>query len=413
MIDGFDSRNREPLLGAPRPGLSSPQALSSFNSHMIPRNHHQSTPGGAIWGGLSDGSADLPLPSRFLRASTSRHMIPGNQSYSIPVSHNDRSPPELPIDVPSISDSDETKPDVTRVDSYLSSSSELIPTQPAQSPGTFLPTASYQAIDNPVVRNSLPNLINMSTKYAGQDPVDYTLFEVDSAEACGTKLRKLRDLLASGHSLAAQQGLLEGMPYRYTPDTWAIEGMRPAERKAWCWWAKKEAEISGSGAKELPPLDPITDRYPVPVTSSGKKSSVVEKTSALELMYGYPPGALDAENTAFFLRPENAAYVPLLTAAHRIVKARQHCASPAGQGVLYVDPRLTIEIDTLLHFKRTLDGLVSTWGICTGVDANDVEHFSTEITSRVSTLRQAQMPPRQKQLVRTQMTSLNRPAWDM
>lgn len=112
--------------------------------------------------------------------------------------------------------------------------------------------------------------------------------------------------MGSGHTLAAQLGLFEGVPDTYTPDTLAMESMKPIERQAWTWWARAESQDPGSGSAQLTPLNLDTDKATVPPTQSGNKSSVAEKTPALDLIYGFPEGTCTPEHTAYYLRPENA-----------------------------------------------------------------------------------------------------------
>ena len=153
-----------------------------------------------------------------------------------------------------------------------------------------------------------PEIVQMNIKDPEIAAHQVTILPTDGVVVCNEKLHRVGSLLDSGHTLAAHLGLFEGVP-DYTPDSLAVEGMKPEEKRAWSWWSRLEASEVGSGSRQLPPLDIDRDRAPVPSTASGNKSSVAQKTPALELLYGLPPGTLSAEHVAFFLRPSNAAAI--------------------------------------------------------------------------------------------------------
>lgn len=254
----------------------------------------------------------------------------------------------------------------------------------------------------------------MEVKHPQIGSHEYTILPTDSTPVCITKAAQVNELLSSGHTLSAQLGLLVGLPDRYTPDTLAIEGMKPTEKDAWLWWARAEAKRPGSGAEGLPTLDLTAHRSAVPHTAPGNKSSVAEKTRALALVYGLPEGTLTAEHVAYFLRPENAPNVPILTAAHRVLKSRQHCTSSAGLAALLLDPRIKVEMRALADFLSQLDTRGTVLMRMDEVDETEkvqLRECSDSITGRIEYLATLRNPMRLKEIVKKQSAAGRKPAW--
>jgi hypothetical protein len=261
-----------------------------------------------LWAGLVDGGSTAPSPSRFYRPRTEDRpgatSIRDHQTDAQPSNQASLLPRGLAVSELLGSD---IKPSLPSVQSSTIHEAPLIPTQPEtfQGESQHLVGATPTMTETPLVRPYV-NLIVLEPKYPDSAPHDYLILSTDDENACRGKASRLDDILSTGHTLSAQLGLLNDAPTRYTPDMLAMEGMKPAERQAWTWWAKCEASAAGSGSRQLPALDIERHRAPVPIVAVGNKSSVAEKTPALELVYGLPTGTLSAEHVSYFLRPENA-----------------------------------------------------------------------------------------------------------
>jgi hypothetical protein len=290
-----------------------------------------------VWPGLVEGGPPAPRQSRFLRqredasAPGRDALVTGGVSLSYGGGTSNHAQPPAPS-----FDTEDIKPYINNVQPSRNSQPAFISTQPGPSQPpitavrpmtnhqpTFIPTQPSQSLNTPSAPSvpdsqpsrSLPSqihhnvqMVNMNRKYPERAAHEYTILPTDDALTCSEKVARVDDLLSSGHTLAAQLGLLEGVPDRYTPDTLAQEGMKPEEKRAWMWWARAEASRPGSGSSQLPVLDIQHDRAEVPTVASGNKSNVAEKVPALELIYGLPSGTLNAEHVAYYLRPPNAIY---------------------------------------------------------------------------------------------------------
>ena len=416
----------------------------------------QVDPVSTIWAGLVDGTATTPRPSRFFRprsdfvgnigddrgrtAAASFEEVAVDRDSFVPVHSTQQQKTAsvvlgqqeaMPLAV--------ARPVSNEVKPWAEQG--LIPTQPdapavgSTSAGQYATTAS---IGSPGMAHD-PEIVQMNIKDPEIAAHQVTILPTDGVVVCNEKLHRVGSLLDSGHTLAAHLGLFEGVPDCHTPDSLAVEGMKPEEKRAWSWWSRLEASEVGSGSRQLPPLDIDRDRAPVPSTASGNKSSVAQKTPALELLYGLPPGTLSAEHVAFFLRPSNAAHIvrinqsrmrvlvtvraltkllalcmhiqPILTAALRVIKSRQHCLSAAGLGALYVDPRLKIEIEALQAFQQQLKLVHATLLVRDGVGISSAGPFIERLQSRIDFLQRAIQPLKQKDIIKKQASQLRKPVW--
>lgn len=284
--------------------------VATFRPRM-PSNQGGTDPASTIWAGLIDGSA-APRPSRFYRPRPDPDIGLGTTESSRETANATFVALSGP-DRPSLRTEDKQGSAVGGPAKVVQSSpdgtpwptDDLIPTQPDSSAQPIQLKASSILS----VNRHDPDVIQMDIKHAGLEAHQVTILPTDSAATCNRKAERVGDLLDTGHTLAAHLDLFQGVPSQHTPDSLAIEAMAPEEKRAWCWWAQHEATEVGSAARQMPPLNIDTDRAAVPPTAPGNKSSVAQKTPALELLYGLSPGTLSAEHVAFFLRPSNAASV--------------------------------------------------------------------------------------------------------
>jgi len=101
-----------------------------------------------------------------------------------------------------------------------------------------------------------------------------------------------------------------------------------------------------------------------------------------------------------------------LTAALRILKARQHCSSSAGIGALFVDPRYKIEVEALKEFRRQLRARQTSFLSKGDAGLTWIEDVHSRIQSRIDWLEQASQPMRQKDIIRKQASQLQKPIWE-
>lgn len=157
----------------------------------------------------------------------------------------------------------------------------------------------------------------------------------------------------------------------------------------------------------------------------------------MALIYGRAEDEVLGEHVAYFLRPENAAYVvsilldaakfdanhsrlilaltsqPLLTAAHRIVRSRKHCSTASGQGALHVDPRYKVEYDALKEFHSTAQKRNDHFKLLGGEEAGvqGFEEFEKRLGERMKWLERGLKPMTSKEIMRKVKTEMKEPAW--